>query len=1027
MKFPVICSLLISLCFTALSQEIELKHKGPEVPFRPLPEFKGHQLTVFATAPEINSPVSVIAEPGGAVYALCDNNAGLGLAKNQGSIFRLVDKDGDGKADTMTKFVDNIDTPRGGHFLNGTLYLMHPPYISSFRDTDGDGVADERKTLAKGFGHDLNWRRGGDHTANDLRIGIDGWIYTALGDFGAIATGSDGSKVTLYGGGVIRMRLDGSDLQLYTQGTRNTYDIALSHKLDIITLDNTNDGDGWNARLHHLTPLAHMGYPNLYKFFSEDAMPPLYDHGGGSGVGALYLQEPGFPDWFNNRFHTMSWGKMYTHTLKPHDATFINNDIISLQASKIVELDVDGSSRLYFATFENGGARTKPGTVVGRILQAKPNGWKDRKFPNMKDLQSSQLIDCFDQGSNVLRHNAQLEIISRTSEDIDQLLMQKAEDKSASLEARIAALYAINLRNQSRAVEKLKSLWADDSIREYALRALIDRKEKIDLTSEIKAGLSDSNPRVQMAAAFGAGVLGLNEMTEDLLKISDDSSERTPLVQGKPHIHRAVPHTARRALVLIKPVSELINTLKNPSLKQASLAVLRQIHDRHATQSLIKELKTAKSIEEKMPLIKVLLRTYHQEEPWNGTDWWGTKPNSSGPYYKAIPWEMSESISAALRYEVKAMNEEEQKQLLFQIRLHNISLDDLKLDIKVDPIEQLVEQPSHGFSQLEALLSAVNDTNRTDEFRTKAFRAAMNVKGFRYKEWCIPILNSLGRIPTESNLYKTLSQDFITSSSHRVTFLQRISKTYPAVTKLPDRLHRLFCEMVVGLVQSPLTTDDDKNKLITGIQKSPSVHYLESIADNKAILLKRVVNDCLKSKNKKLAAAAEKALEALSQSKNDDSDKLVSSFEFETLKKAILTMEGDIETGKKVFTRQSCTVCHSVNESEPPKGPYLGNIGNLFNREQLITHIVKPNAEVAQGFQSYTFNLNDGSFAMGFVTARDDKQITVRTMTGISQTIEVGNVKEEAVSSNSMMPPGLVNTLTLKEFASLIDYLQSLH
>ena len=64
---------------------------------------------------------------------------------------------------------------------------------------------------------------------------------------------------------------------------------------------------------------------------------------------------------------------------------------------------------------------------------------------------------------------------------------------------------------------------------------------------------------------------------------------------------------------------------------------------------------------------------------------------------------------------------------------------------------------------------------------------------------------------------------------------------------------------------------------------------------------------------------------------------------------------------------------------------------------------------------------------MGFVTARDDKQITVRTMTGISQTIQADNVKDETVSSNSMMPPGLVNTLTLKEFASLIDYLQSLH
>ena len=361
--------------------EIKLTHRGPTVPFKPLPEFKDHSLSVFASAPEVNSPVSVIAEPDGALYVLCDNNAGLGLGKNQGSILRLVDKNGDGKADTMTKFVADIDTPRGGHFVNGILYVMHPPYVSTFKDTDGDGVADEHKILAKGFGHDMNWRRGGDHAANDVRVGIDGWLYTALGDFGATATGSDGSKVQLMSGGVIRMRMDGSDLQLYAQGTRNTYDVAVSHKLDLITLDNTNDGDGWNARVHHLTPLAHMGYPNLYKFFSEDAKPPLYDHGGGSGVGALHLQEPGFPEWFNDRFHTMSWGRMYTHTLKPHEATFINDDFVSLQATKLVEMDVDGSSRLYFSTFENGSARTKPGTIVGQVLIAKPNGWQFKRIP----------------------------------------------------------------------------------------------------------------------------------------------------------------------------------------------------------------------------------------------------------------------------------------------------------------------------------------------------------------------------------------------------------------------------------------------------------------------------------------------------------------------------------------------------------------------------------------------------------------------------------------------------------------------
>ena len=275
------------------------------------------------------------------------------------------------------------------------------------------------KMLASGFAHDLSWRRGGDHSTNDLRVGIDGWIYVAVGDFGASAVGSDGSKATLMTGGVIRMRLDGSDLEVYARGTRNTYDIAISPRLDILALDNTNDGDGWDMRLHHLTPLAHMGYPNLFKNFSDEAMPPLFVYGGGSGCGALYLEEPGFPEWMNHRFHTINWGRVYTHSLTPHEATFVNEDKETFSINKMVDLDVDGSSRLYFANFEGGGARIEPGSIVGHIVQAKPEGWKYRPFPDLDAASPETLIGFLDAGSNVLRQQAQAVLIRSQAPGIE--------------------------------------------------------------------------------------------------------------------------------------------------------------------------------------------------------------------------------------------------------------------------------------------------------------------------------------------------------------------------------------------------------------------------------------------------------------------------------------------------------------------------------------------------------------------------------------------------------------------------------
>ena len=374
------------------------------------------------------------------------------------------------------------------------------------------------------------------------------------------------------------------------------------------------------------------------------------------------------------------------------------------------------------------------------------------------------------------------------------------------------------------------------------------------------------------------------------------------------------------------------------------------------------------------------------------------------------------------------MSEEQQKQMLCLTLRYNVSLEELKLDIKIDPIEQLVNQPTHNFKQLDDLLTAVTDKQRTDAFRIKAFRAALNVKGFLYGNWCLPILKALGKIPTDSDLYKTMSQDFVNSPSHRVTFVQRISKSYKAVTKLSPQLNRLFCDMVTNLAQSPLTTDDVRNKLVSGFSKSATtVELLESIAANKTKAFQSLVKKATKDKNKKIAAAAKKAQAAFTSSSNLLKGQLVGSMDYAKMKDAVMKMSGNSELGKSLFVRQSCIACHSVLPSEPQKGPYLGTVGNLFDRDLLITHIVKPEAEVAQGFQTFTFAMKDGSAVSGFVTARDDKNITIRSMVGTSQTIDAKKVDKETVSKNSMMPPGLVNNLSLEEFASLIDYLQSLH
>lgn len=1007
----------------APAERVMLQHPSPKNRFRELPKVDGLRLSYYAQSPEINCPVSVVAEPGGAVFALCDGNAGLGRLPNQGSVWRLVDENDDGKADYATRYLPNIDTPRGGHFLDGTLYLVHPPFISAFRDLNGDGVANEHKVLARGFAHDLKWKRGGDHSTNDLRVGLDGWIYVAVGDFGASAVGSDGSKAQLMTGGVIRMRKDGTSLEVYAGGTRNTYDIAISPRLDILALDNTNDGDGWDMRLHHLTPLAHMGYPDLFKNFSEETMPPLFVYGGGSGCGALYLEEPGFPESLNNRFHSINWGRIYSHSLTPHEATFINEDKETISINKMVDLDVDGSSRLYFANFEGGGARIEPGAIVGHIVQAKPEGWKYRPFPDLQTASSDTLVGFLNADSNVLRQQAQAVLIRSEAPGIVPLLEKAAGNSAWPLEARIAALFAINLRNDPDSAKIITGFLADESLREYALRALLDRedRDKLDLAKTVTTLLDDKNPRVRLQAIVGVRKLGLVQLTEKLLAMSLEGA-RKPLKNGVAHQHEAIPHTAYRALVEMAPAGELHRVLGHPEWRKPALAVLRTIHTAENVAKLTAMLQQSKQPGETLDLVSALIRLYHREREWDGDSWWGTRPFSAGPYYQAVTWEESERIASTLRDVVGKMAKESQHAVLYEVRRHNLDLANLKLPIEIDPLEQLLGQPDHTFAQQADLLSIMTDSARPKPMRIAAFRAALDVTGFAYEKWCIANLQALAAIEGDPELHATLGREFVQSASHRGNSINRIPKTWSKLGNMKEAQKTLFFDMVCTVAQSPLTDEKGRQTLVTGMgREKPALEFIQAIARNHALAFKGVLQS--KFEDPTIAKLAAETLASFQAS----GGKRVGELPVAEASKIVLSMEGDTGEGKQIFTRQSCIACHSILPDEPQKGPYLGSVGNLFNREQLIQHIIDPTAEVAQGFQTYQFKLKDGTLASGFVTARDDNTITLRNLAGLSQTIPTSAVEKEEVLAVSMMPAGLVDSLTLRQFASLIDYLQTLH
>ena len=78
------------------------------------------------------------------------------------------------------------------------------------------------------------------------------------------------------------MRPNGTELEVYSTGTRNHLDIAINSEDEMFTYDNTDDGVGWWTRVTHMVDGGFYGYPYDYKPQRPYTLWKMTDYGGGA-------------------------------------------------------------------------------------------------------------------------------------------------------------------------------------------------------------------------------------------------------------------------------------------------------------------------------------------------------------------------------------------------------------------------------------------------------------------------------------------------------------------------------------------------------------------------------------------------------------------------------------------------------------------------------------------------------------------------------------------------------------------------
>ena len=224
------------LCFPAFS----LLAQTPAVTKPPALGDPQLKLEVFAQYPDVETPTTVVGAPDGSVFVGNDpRDSRLSTSSPVCTVVRYSSLGPDRK---KTIFAEKLYSPAGMAWHDGWLYILHDPLLTRLKDTKGTGVADVREDLVTDLGqppHDgLN-----DHVVSGFTMGMDGYFYISIGDKGVYhARGKDGSEVTLWGGGVVRVRPDGTHLEVYSGGTRNHLEVDLDAMDHAFTLDNTDDG-----------------------------------------------------------------------------------------------------------------------------------------------------------------------------------------------------------------------------------------------------------------------------------------------------------------------------------------------------------------------------------------------------------------------------------------------------------------------------------------------------------------------------------------------------------------------------------------------------------------------------------------------------------------------------------------------------------------------------------------------------------------------------------------------------------------
>lgn len=231
----------LSLMQLPLSPQESMKHYV-------VPE--GFHLELFASEPQIGGkPIAMNWDERGRLWiaeTIDYPNELQPIGRGRDRIRICEDTDRDGIADRFVVFAEGLSIPTTLVFAHGSVIVQDATRTIRLTDTDGDDVADQQETIFTG------WAVGDTHGGvSNFQYGLDNWIWGMQG-YNASRPTIDGKPTQEFRQGFFRFKPDGSEVEFIRSTNNNTWGFGLSE-----------EGIVFGSTANH-NPSCYMPIPNRY-------------------------------------------------------------------------------------------------------------------------------------------------------------------------------------------------------------------------------------------------------------------------------------------------------------------------------------------------------------------------------------------------------------------------------------------------------------------------------------------------------------------------------------------------------------------------------------------------------------------------------------------------------------------------------------------------------------------------------------------------------------------------------------------